>query len=80
MQANITRVNRTYYLDLNLVFHGEVSDGDQEGSDLCTIAHSWLRCITWSLHFPPKHRDIDYCQRQAISIGSSCIARAGRSF
>jgi len=36
MQANITRINRTCYSDLNLVFPSEVSGGDGENSDpLC---------------------------------------------
>lgn len=51
VQANITRVNSTYYSDLNLVFHGEVSDEDQGSSDLCRIVHNWLRFITQSLVF-----------------------------
>lgn len=80
MQASVTRVNRTYYSDLNLVFHCKVSQENQGSFDLCTIVHNWLRCITQSLHFALKHQDIDYCQRQAIFIGRSYITTAGRSF
>lgn len=80
MQASVTRVNRTYYSDLNSVFHCEVTQEDQGSFDLCTVVHNWLRCITQSLHFPLNRQDIDYCQRQDISIGSSYITTAGRSF
>lgn len=79
MQANITRVNRTDYSNLNLVFCGEVSDGDQGRFDLDTIALDQLSRITQSLRFPPKHPGIDYCRRQAVSAGSSYIARADSS-
>lgn len=51
VQPNITRVNRSYYSDLNLVFHGEVGDGDQESSVLGTTVHNCLRCVTRSLNF-----------------------------
>lgn len=77
VQPNITRVNRSYYSALNLVFHGEVGDGDQGSSVLCTTVCNCLRCLTRSLNFPPKHQDIDHCQRHAGSIGSSHIAAAG---
>lgn len=79
MQANITRVNRTDYSNLNLVFCGEVSDGDQGRFDLDTIALDQLSRITQSLRFPPKHPGIDYCRRRAVSAGSSYIARADSS-
>lgn len=80
MQANITRVNRTYYSDLNLVFHCEVSKGDQGSSDLYTIVCDWLRCITRSLHFPPKHQDIDYCQRQLSPLAAHLLLEQAGAF
>lgn len=80
VQTNITRVNRTYYSGLNLFFCDEVSDGDQWRFDLRTIALNWLGHLTHSLHFPPKHQGIDYCQRQDISVSSSYIPGADSSF
>lgn len=77
VQPNITRVNRSYYSALNLVFRGEVVDGDQGSSVLCMTVLNCLRCIRWSLNSPLKHQDVDHCQRQADSTGSSYTAAAG---